>query len=457
MRVADLRAPEMPQDEIEIVKSELAMAKPFEGIDMHRDGTRIPVEVSTGRLVGTPGNLALNITRDISEHKRLRENLERRVTDRMNELATLYEVVEVTSRTGGLKAVLEKILDRVLRVTNSSTCLLCLFNENEEDMELFVHLGASQGTIKQLCSVLSKTKLLNAAYWDSKSIEIADCRKNIQLPDELHAVGVDACISIPFGFREKNYGILHIFKELDGRKMTKEEQSILSAIADQIGITIEISRLRQQLRRVAAREERQKLAQNLHDSVTQSLYSLTYIIESWRRLAKQGREGDLFHWLEILDENIQQITTEMRLLLHELRPSELEKPDLAEAIKKRLETIETRTGITTAFSLENEQVLPEEIEGELYYIAQEALNNVVKHANATRVTVSQLFQDQKVIISVEDNGKGFDIANICHDDCMGIENMKERMKRVGGNLEIISTSGEGTQIRATVNYGVAHE
>ena len=213
--------------------------------------------------------------------------------------------------------------------------------------------------------------------------------------------------------------------------------------------------LRQSELEKAITAERSRLARDLHDSVTQSLHSSTLLAEAGQRLAGSGDIERARGYLIRLGEISQQALREMRLLVYELRPLALKEFGLVGALQQRLDAVERRSGLEAQLSIEEELELPERIEEELFRIAMEALNNALKHANPTRVTVSFRKEENRempcIELSIMDDGKGFD-PNVKDDEGgLGLISMKERIEKLGGELTILSTPGEGTQVKACVN------
>jgi PAS domain S-box-containing protein len=209
-----------------------------------------------------------------------------------------------------------------------------------------------------------------------------------------------------------------------------------------------------QMRDLAVADERNRLARELHDSVAQSIYSLTLFSETARHLLNQGNEERLEHYLIRLGQTSQQALKEMRLLVHELRPLQLENEGLVGALQHRLDAVERRAGIEPQLLLEGNVKLPPNHEYELYRVAQEALNNSLKHAAATSVTVRVAADGQRVQLEVQDNGKGFNPDTINDQGGMGLVNMRHRVEELGGTLTISSQLNEGTKVKVIVN---AHE
>jgi signal transduction histidine kinase len=136
----------------------------------------------------------------------------------------------------------------------------------------------------------------------------------------------------------------------------------------------------------------------------------------------------------------------MRLLIYELRPSVFEEEGLIAAIQTRLDAVEGRVGLETNFVIEGEIALPSKVEEGLYRIAQEALNNVLKHAHARSVTITLAQDGGSARLEVADDGAGFDPAQACAAGCMGLRGMRERAQEMGAEFEILSQAGGGTKI-----------
>jgi PAS domain S-box-containing protein len=227
-----------------------------------------------------------------------------------------------------------------------------------------------------------------------------------------------------------------------------EEGKPLRHVGAMIDITDRVTLSEAQAR--AALEERQRLARELHDSVTQSLYSLTLLAEASRRMALDGNTDKMIGNIARLGETAQQALKEMRLLVYELRPLALETAGLVEALQHRLDAVEKRAGVEARLKVESNCDLPADVENGLYRIAQEVLNNSLKHAEATRVSVRLLADGQCVAMEITDNGKGFDPQAVRDQGGMGLGNIQERAESLGGEVSFVSKSSEGTQVLVRV-------
>ncbi len=228
-----------------------------------------------------------------------------------------------------------------------------------------------------------------------------------------------------------------------------DEKKPLRQIGAVVDITSRVALAEAQAQ--SAIEERQRLARDLHDFVTQTLYSLTLIVEATRRLAHNGQLDQVIAQTERLGELSQQSLKEMRLLLFELRVPILEREGLAKALQYRLDAVEKHAGVDAKLILENVDRLPALIEEGLFYMAYEALNNSLKHAAATKTTVSLRVMDEIVELQVVDNGKGFGVQSVSETGGMGLINLKDRAQKLKAQLEITSFLEKGTTVKILVH------
>ena len=204
-----------------------------------------------------------------------------------------------------------------------------------------------------------------------------------------------------------------------------------------------------QAEELATAKERNRLARELHDSVAQTLYGLTLQAEAAARELNAGRADKASEQLREIRDSAQQSLQETRLLIFELRPPILEQEGLVAALRARLESVESRSGLKTQFQLQELNRLPEKVEAGLYGISNEALNNILKHAHATVIKVALKKETNKIVLDIQDNGIGFDMASTESQSGMGLSGMKDRAEQFGGKLHITS-GANGTTIRVEV-------
>jgi signal transduction histidine kinase len=255
---------------------------------------------------------------------------------------------------------------------------------------------------------------------------------------------------VPIRAKGQALGVLSVLRDR-GRQFTADEASLLAATGDQLGVAVAHARLVAEVQTKAALEERQRLAHDLHDSVTQSLYSLTLLAEATRRVMGTDQRHHVAEYVTRLGEVAQQALKEMRLLLYELRPLALQREGLVGAVQQRLDAVEKRAGVETHLLVEGTLDLPAPVEVELYHIIQEALNNAMKHAAARSVTVRIRAEGTSLDVTVRDDGRGFDAHGVGDAGGLGLPSMQARVERLGGALTIRSQPGQGTTVAARVD------
>ncbi|HEX2767043.1 MAG TPA: GAF domain-containing protein [Candidatus Limnocylindria bacterium] len=206
--------------------------------------------------------------------------------------------------------------------------------------------------------------------------------------------------------------------------------------------------LRDQAAELAASQERAHLARELHDSVTQALFSMGLTLRTLELLLETDPEAARPKLVE-LRELQKDALAEMRTLIFELRPSSLENDGLVQALRTHATAVQRRTGLVVVVDAEPIERLPLSCEEALYRIGQEALHNVVKHANASNATIRIWREAEWVRLSVTDDGTGFDPDAVPRGH-LGLIGMRQRVELVGGELRVQSRSGRGSMIEASV-------
>ncbi len=252
-------------------------------------------------------------------------------------------------------------------------------------------------------------------------------------------------LALPVRGRGELIGVLDI--ESDKLNAFDEDDiAILQSLANQAGIAIQNAKLYEQARQFAVLEERQRLARELHDSVTQEIYGVTMFAEAAGRLLQQGNQEQATAHLRDLQASAQEALAEMRLLIYELRPPVLEQVGLEGALHARLEAVEGRSGLETSFVSEGHLDLDREVQENLYSIAREALNNSLKHAHATNLEVKLIASDSTIRLEIIDDGIGFDLSAEQSEGGLGLRGIEERAEKIGAKLSIESHPDAGTRI-----------
>jgi signal transduction histidine kinase len=261
---------------------------------------------------------------------------------------------------------------------------------------------------------------------------------------EPNALGLRTEMAVPMIVGDTLVGVLNI-NAVEANRFGETDLRLMTTLADLIAVAVQNARLYEQAQELAAMEERTRLARELHDSVSQALYGIALGTRTARVLLERDpkRLGEPLEYVMSLAEAG---LTEMRALIFELRPEFLENEGLLTALRKQAASVQARHGIqVTASFCEDEPQAPLPIKEALYRIGREALHNIVKHANASRVTLDVRCEADAITLELTDNGVGFDTGGEFPGH-LGLKSMRERAARLNGVFEIASAPGQGTRI-----------
>jgi PAS domain S-box-containing protein len=379
------------------------------------------------------------------------EELEQRVADRTRELSALYDVATVANESVDLQTTLQRVLERTLAAMRSRAGAIHLLDEDSQMLRMATHRGipsdlAAQRKIVPLGSgtlgrVLERDEpLITDPGYQGTIIDITQW-------------GFDYYIGLPMRVAGQSLGVLSVLRGTGQPKFSEEEVALLASIADQTGAVVEAARLRQLARQAAVLEERQRLARDLHDSVTQTLFSMTLTTEATRLLIQENPDR-VADQLDRLHELAQDALTEMRSLVQQLRSTTTAQGGLVPALREHIIERQKQDGLQVVLDVAREKQLPPEYEDALFRIVQEGLNNVVKHAQTQQAEVTLHLTDEAVILVIEDDGVGFDPSKKLtakpHKFHFGLATMQERAEMLGGNFTIETNPGAGTRIEIDI-------
>ncbi|MBX2998412.1 MAG: GAF domain-containing protein [Caldilineaceae bacterium] len=394
------------------------------------------------------GQLADSFNRMTNQIVQMQQTLEQRVMDRTRDLSALYAVTAVASRSLDQDRVLANSLDRVLEVMACDYGAFHLWDAEEKKLEMAIQQRVPTAIVNYLQKSPDEIGLVRWVVDHGKPLVIADLAQDprvIKTGVADHVSG-HSYVGVPMCIKNRILGVLSIVGE-KGHTFGPEEVVLLTTIADQVGVAVENARLYGQAEQLAVIEERQRLARELHDSVTQSLYSVNLMAETARRTATAGDLDRTRYLIDRSGEMARQALKEMRLLVYELRPAALAQEGLIGALQQRIETVEIRAGVKSRLLVEGDPtLLPPSIETSFYRIAQEALNNALKHAEATEVTVSVAINSAEANLIIKDNGKGFDPSIAREQGGIGLKSMQERTEQLAGQFTLHSSPGEGAAV-----------
>ena len=372
----------------------------------------------------------------------LLESLEQRVQQRTHDLVVLYNLITIISENWRLQDLLELSLVLTLETVKADYGIIYLLDgKDDPGLKPVIQRGFGEG-FQVEAENLPNDKLARDVLEQQRPLLFEDLKKD---PDYL---GVTSFAGIPILARGDVRGVFSLFAN-EKDVFTLEKMALLTSIADHLGIGIENSILWEQSRESAALEERTRLARNLHDSVSQLLYSLTLMAGTTRKMLERDSDLDAVKKsVERFGDTAHQALKEMRLLLYELRPAVLDSEGLVSALKHRIETVEERLGVKVDIQARSLPELPSDMEDALYHIALEALNNIVKHSESKTATIRISSRKGNIVMGISDEGKGFDPNQ--PERGQGLRNMVERVQMLGGEVVVDSKPGEGTHVKVQV-------
>jgi signal transduction histidine kinase len=253
--------------------------------------------------------------------------------------------------------------------------------------------------------------------------------------------------------RGKVFGNIYLTDKQGAELFDEEDERVLVVLATQAAIAVENARLYdeterrgRELQRLQVLEERERIGKELHDGVIQSLFAVGMSLQA---LATSSSEPETARRLEAAVEDVDGAIRDLRNYIFGLRPGILADRQLDQALTELTSEFGARTGVVTVVDVDGEvaSVLASHA-GDVVQLAREALSNVSRHGHATTCRVSLRRGDGGLILEIDDDGRGFDVGTTTWG--MGLQNLRERIESLGGTLEVESTAGEGTTIRATL-------
>lgn len=399
----------------------------------------------TDTLFEAGGRLLLTaIFRDVTESRR-----------QEREARVLAEIAASLTVDHPMEATLDILTRYVVESTSAEAAVIGLVEPETMRLEAFTVHGLPDAFIDSLRDSwpVSRNSATVRAI-ETQQIDIVANARELMLASESYAAvhdllkdpRWDALAAIPLVYRGQSLGALVVYYPNPGPP--SDEIALLGAIADQAAVVVENNRLYSAAQGQAAIEERQRLARELHDSVSQALYGIGLGARTAKALIHQDAAkavAPVEYVLQLAEAGL----AEMRALIFELRPESLESEGLVAAIEKQAASLHARHRIVVNSSLCDEPAIPLPVKEAVYRIIQEGLHNVVKHARATRVDLRLECDDIEVRFDIRDNGVGFDPTGDFPGH-LGLQSMRERAARLGGQVEIESAPRTGSRIHGFV-------
>jgi PAS domain S-box-containing protein len=414
-----------------------------------KDGSLLDVEVSASTILRDGRETFCVVAHDVSERARTQRLLEERV-------ATLSRIASSLTLGASVEETLRVLAQRILSASTATTYLVLLAGE-DGGLRLVASHGVPEGYDEGLQAALRSGVFspLHEALLTRRPVVFRDAHRvvlNEPLYGPIHRfandIPEDTIHVLPLVVRGRAIGAI-TFGYLPDREPAEDEEAFLAAVADQIAVAVENARLFSEARGKAALEERQRLARELHDSVSQALYGIALGARGAHDALEAGEPEEATEPLEYVLSQTRAGLAEMRALIFELRPESLEREGLVAALEKQAAAIAARHQIYVDTTLGAEPDLPPETKEALYRVAREALHNAVKHADASTVRVALEVGEARITLEVSDDGIGFDPRGDFPGH-LGLSSMRERALDLGGTLQVQSTPAGGTRVRMWV-------
>jgi PAS domain S-box-containing protein len=429
-----------------------------ESAGVRKDGSVFQTELRGTSITYRGRPHLLLVVRDITEVVQAYELLEQRVEERTRELTAILDVAHRVASTLELEPLLGLILDQLKTIVTYTGAAIFIVEEAH------VRVLAYRGPFPVEKMLNFRIPLQEALGYQMvhklRAPVIIDETWEISAPAEEQGdvfayfrrmvPYAHSWLVVPLLVKERAIGVVRIDHEQD-RAYTEHQAMLAMALATQAAVAIENARLYGQAQQVAALEERQRLARELHDSVTQALYGVTMYAEAAASVLAAGDATTASTYLQEVRDTALSALQEMRLLIFELRPPVLAHEGLEAALRARLAAVEGRiTNLMTTVDIESNLGVSAAVEQALYGIAQETLNNVMKHSHATALRLALRREAATVTLEIADNGAGFDVLATRSAGGLGLRGIAERAEQIGGRLTVRSAPEQGTIVRVEV-------
>jgi len=387
--------------------------------------------------------VAIDNARLFARQQRHAEEMERGVRERTRDLEILYGITATAVGNPDIVKFSQRAMELTANAFGCGAAATYLAESSASGLHLTALLESGDPSLLDLLTKLDEDDPLLGR---SMAGDLPEILSGGDLPPQWGKQDRLTLATVPLRSRGQSLGVLALVCHGDAR-LINVTPGLLTTIADQIGAMVENIRLHQISRQSAIIEERERIARDIHDQVTQSIYSASLFAEAARGAAESGNMDKLRQHHHSILRMTNQALRELRLLLFEFRTEALARKGLVDALRERLSTVEHRAGITGEVHALGIGSLPVAVEETYYRIALEALNNALRHAQGDRVDIILMEESGDLIMTIVDNGVGFDHDTAAVSGGMGLEGMQKRIGKVGGMLTLSSSSG-GTWVTA---------
>jgi len=382
-------------------------------------------------------------------------------------LAAFARTASSLAYAGSLQQVLDRVAADVLPPTGAVACAIVLIDPQTHAFRMAGTAGHRDDYLENIeeCRRRGAPLATLEAFESHRPAVRRDVQLLLEDPryEPMHESIAEAAwrsvAVVPLVARDEQLGVVSAFYPA-GHDPTDADTRFLTSMADQVAVAVDNAQLLGELEGKAALEERHRLARELHDSVSQALFSMSLTARAVQLAAQQSGtdpDGPVARGVAQLLELTQGALAEMRALIFQLRPEALHEEGLTAAVRKHAAALAAREGLDVRVYAEEDRLpLDEVAEEELFRVVQEAVNNSVKHAHPHHVDIrlAGVASDPgTLVVEVDDDGVGFE-PSAPHPGHLGLDTMRERTERLGGRL-VVESSAAGSRVRAVLP-GILH-
>ena len=388
------------------------------------------------------------------DNARLYENLhdrEQGLTRRNDELALLNQINTALASSLELDETLNKTLALLIAHFKVEAGEIFLLEEDGETLRLVLHRGEAAEAFWTRSRYKIGEGMVGQAAQTKEPVVSTHLEDDERVTRQaVVEAGFKQIACIPLTAHGEVVGVLTIATR-SRKAISKNELQLLVPVAAGAGTAIENARLHANARRVAVLEERERFGMDLHDGVIQSIYGVGLALENARHLLREEPQT-AENYLQKAMEDLNRTIRDIRNYILDLRPRQLRGESLIEGLGRLISEFRQNTKIEISLAGPKDLLsdLPQINAMALFHICQEALANIAKHANASKVTIDLWTTSDRALLEVHDDGQGFDLDKANKTVGHGLANMQTRVTNVGGDVDIISAPGEGTTILAWV-------
>ena len=391
------------------------------------------------------------------QNARLYHNMSKRdvtLTQRNEDLALLNDIATALAPTLGLDEIVNKTLSLVMDYLHVEAGEIFLLDEEAETLQLVLHRGEAAEAFWTRSRFKLGEGFIGLSAQKNEALVSNDLAQDMRyLRPAVPEAGFRQVVCLPLTSGEKMIGVLGAAKR-DDKPLDDRNIQLLKAVGNWAGLAIDNARLQSNSRRLAVLEERERIGMDMHDGVIQTIFgvglsleNITYLVDEDPKLAKE-RIAQAIDGLNLS-------VRDLRNYILDLRPRQFGDENLIIGLRRLVAEYRINTlaeAMLTGNELDVSQ-MPQKQAMTLFHICQEGLANTAKHARAKRVSVNVWATSERILMEIEDNGRGFDLGKMTMTLGHGLANIHTRIRSVGGEVDIVSEPGEGTTLLAWVPRG----